>query len=365
MKKKSNLEKARMRVEAAIGKTNVKIDELGARSSHLYDGLNALQSLFDEIRSVPDENRLEFERMKKVRLNWKRQAQKIEDDFAAARAKNVGKGAAGAGAGIAVAALGPTAAMGFATTFGVASTGTAISTLSGATATNAALAWLGGGALAAGGGGMAAGEAFLAFAGPAGWAIAAVAMLGSGVLLLKGRSDKKRIENIFELISKRDSKSYELAIVELEERIRRIEDERTKLEEAFERTSSFGTDYNAMEESQQYELGTYVNLMNSATQLLVNPILGLQPKYTEADLNEYASRGLLNIDPKMKALVVQLCNLLYRIDLDEKDWKLLHKTLRGNKELLSQLDLKKADFDEAVIVITKRALWRKYQREGL
>ena len=39
--------------------------------------------------------------------------------------------------------------MGVATTFGVASTGTAISALSGAAATNAALAWLGGGALAA------------------------------------------------------------------------------------------------------------------------------------------------------------------------------------------------------------------------
>ncbi len=37
-----------------------------------------------------------------------------------------------------------------------ASTGTAISSLSGAAATNAALAWLGGGSLAAGGGGMAA-----------------------------------------------------------------------------------------------------------------------------------------------------------------------------------------------------------------
>ena len=68
--------------------------------------------------------------------------------------------AAGAGLGVAVVTMGPTVAMGVATTFGVASTGTAISTLSGAAATNAALAWLGGGALAAGGGGMAAGEAF-------------------------------------------------------------------------------------------------------------------------------------------------------------------------------------------------------------
>ena len=42
--------------------------------------------------------------------------------------------------------------------FGAASTGTAISSLSGAAATNATLAWLGGGSLAAGGGGMAAGS---------------------------------------------------------------------------------------------------------------------------------------------------------------------------------------------------------------
>ena len=68
-------------------------------------------------------------------------------------------------------------AMGVATTFGVASTGAAISALSGAAATNAALAWLGGGALAAGGGGMAAGEAFLALAGPVGWAIAGVSLV--------------------------------------------------------------------------------------------------------------------------------------------------------------------------------------------
>ena len=46
-------------------------------------------------------------------------------------------------------------------TFGLASTGTAISTLSGAAATNATLAWLGGGAIAAGGLGMTAGVVVL------------------------------------------------------------------------------------------------------------------------------------------------------------------------------------------------------------
>ena len=46
-------------------------------------------------------------------------------------------------------------------TYGVASTGTAISGLSGAAASNAILAWLGGGSIAAGGGGVAAGTAVL------------------------------------------------------------------------------------------------------------------------------------------------------------------------------------------------------------
>lgn len=60
-------------------------------------------------------------------------------------------------------------AYGLATYIGVASTGTAISSLSGVAATNATLAWLGGGALSAGGMGMAGGTTVLSgvIAGPA------------------------------------------------------------------------------------------------------------------------------------------------------------------------------------------------------
>ena len=62
-------------------------------------------------------------------------------------------------------------------TFGTASTGTAISALSGVAATNAALALLGGGTLAAGGGGVAAGTAVLTALGPiVGLGIGAVAL---------------------------------------------------------------------------------------------------------------------------------------------------------------------------------------------
>ena len=88
--------------------------------------------------------------------------------------------AAGAATATAISTLGPTAAMAVATTFGTAATGTAISTLSGVAATNAALAWLGGGAIAAGGGGMAAGSALLALAGPIGIVVGAGIAIGGG-----------------------------------------------------------------------------------------------------------------------------------------------------------------------------------------
>lgn len=362
-KKKSRLKLAQEQAESAIKKTNEKIGELGTCTSQLYDELNTIQEHFDDIRNVPSEKRLEYEKLKKIRLNWKQQAEKIESDYKNAAAKNAGKGAAGVGGGVAVAALGPTAAMGIATTFGIASTGTAISTLSGAAATNAALAWLGGGALAAGGGGMAAGNAFLALAGPVGWAIAGVALVGSALLLWKGKSDQTRLEDIFTLISKRDVKSYELAIVEINERISRIKDESQKLKCATGTTKAFGRDYNLMTEAQQYELGSYVNLMNSSTQLLVNPITGLQPKYDKDDLREYIAYSKKKIDDKQKSLFVFLSNLLYKINLYEKDKTLLWKSFKRNKKFLSSIEMTKRDFEFSIIEIATDALKHKYCSE--
>lgn len=359
-KKKSKLKLAQEQAEAAANKTNEKIGELGESTSQIYDELNTLQLLFDAIRNVPNDKRLEYERLKQIRLGWKQQADKIEADYKNAVAKNVGKGAAGIGAGVAVAALGPTAAMGIATTFGVASTGTAISALSGAAATNAALAWLGGGALAAGGGGMAAGNALLALAGPVGWAIAGVALLSSGILFWKGKSDKDRLEDIFTLISERDVKSYELAIVEMNERISRITDESIKLTNAIEKTKSFGLDYEMMTEAQQYELGAYVNLMNASTQLLVNPIQGLQPKYSEDDLKEYLSSHEQNFDEKEKQLIISLVNLLYKIDMDDKDKHLLWKSFKGNKKFLSSIGMAKKEFGFSIMKTASDALQCKY-----
>lgn len=128
-------------------------------------------------------------------------------------ADKAGNGITGAGvlAGAGIAAFGPSAAMGVATTFGTASTGTAIATLSGAAQTNAALAWLGGGALgtSATAGGMAAGETFLAMAGPVGWAIGGAALIGGG--LLKNSKNKKVAEEAEEKTKKIKKETIKLS----------------------------------------------------------------------------------------------------------------------------------------------------------
>lgn len=357
-KKKSKMKISQEKAEATIKHTNEKIDELGEQTSQLYDKLNEIQSLFDVIRNMPSDKKLEYEKLKEIRFNWKDQAKKIEDGYNKAVAKNVGQGAAGVGVGVAVVTMGPTAAMGVATTFGVASTGTAISSLSGAAATNAALAWLGGGALTAGGGGMAAGEAFLALAGPVGWAIAGVALLSSGLMFWKAMSDKNRLERVFTLISERDVKTYELAIVELEERTTRIKDEGEKLKSAIEKTRGYGADYEKMTEGQQYELGAYVNLMSASTQLLVNPILGLQPKYNEEDFEEFSKtrKGQVDVVKERKDLIIAFANLLYKVIVDSKDRKLLWKTFRENKKFLKFVDITKKEFDSSIIDMSVEAL---------
>lgn len=363
-KKKSKLKLAQDMAQQALNKTNEKIDELGMVTSRLYSELNRTQELFDAIRNVPSEKRLQYEELKQIRLNWIQQVQKIEKDYNEAAVKNAGAGAAGAVLGVAVVTMGPTVAMGVATTFGVASTGTAISALSGAAATNAALAWLGGGALAVGGGGMAAGEAFLALAGPVGWAIAGVAIITSGIFMWNSHNEKKHIEDIFTAISKRDVTSYELAIVELNERIVRIIDESNKLHEANSRIMTFGLDYNAMSEEQQFELGSYVNLMSSSTQLLVNPILGLLPKYTEEDFDKFIAGNTeeLNEASRYKLIIVSLANFLYKIEINERDKKLIWKSLRKNKKMLKSFDISKKEFDMRIINTVMNALRYKYDQ---
>ena len=363
-KKLSRLQIAQQKAEDTVKKTNQKINELGQYTNVIYNSLNTIQSLFDRIRNIPEENKLKYEKLKDIRMSWKQQVEKIEIEYKKAKIKVAGQGMAGIGGGVAIAMLGPAAAMGIATAFGVAANGVPIAALHGAAAINAALAWLGGGALAAGGGGMAAGKALLALAGPVGWAIAGVFIVSGGVMFFNTKINKERLENIYTLISTRDIKSYELAIVEMNERINRILDEDKKLEKAISEIETFGTDYSKMSDKQQYELGAYVNLMEASTMLLVNPILGLQPKYSELDFEKFCksenntNRKYLN---EHKDMVIYMANLLYKIKLDDKDKKILVKSLRKDKEFLSSIKMSKKEFGFDDITMVEKALNYRYK----
>lgn len=366
LKKKSKLQIAQKKVQEKINETNNGISELGGYTGDLYKSLTRIQEKFDIIRNIPSEKKLKYEELKHVRLCWKQQAEKIDKDYKETALKSARSGATGVGVGVAVVTMGPTVAMGVATTFGVASTRTAISTLSGAAATNAALAWLGGGALATGGGGMIAGEAFLALAGPVGWAIAGVSLLAGGLFFWKGKRDKNYLDNVFIAISERDIKSYELAIVELKERIRRIVDENGKLNTAIDEIETFGLDYDQMSDAQQYALGSYVNLMLASTQLLTNPIKGLLPKFTMKDFDDFISlkngKEKEMICAEYKDFIIFLANLLYKIDLNERDKKLLWKAFRKNKELLKSRGISKKEFSMEIMNVILEMLEFKYQK---
>ncbi|MFD5936045.1 helix-turn-helix domain-containing protein [Streptomyces sp. NPDC060333] len=100
--------------------------------------------------------------------------------------------AAGGAAGVAVGGAAAYGAFTAAALFGTASTGTAISALAGVAATNATLALLGGGTLAAGGAGMAGGILLLTgmVAAPA------AALAAAGFYVLRQRRNKKEEERL-------------------------------------------------------------------------------------------------------------------------------------------------------------------------
>ena len=166
------------------------------------DLLGNVENLINSIANHPKEFDTEIAEIRVKKQDFRNLCEYAAEELNAAKQSALSSGAGVAG-GAAIASLAPTAAMWVATTFGTASTGTAISTLSGAVATKAALAWIGGGALAAGGGGVAAGEALLALAGPIGWSIAGATLLTSVLLFAvkKGKLNKEKEKEIESVLS--------------------------------------------------------------------------------------------------------------------------------------------------------------------
>lgn len=186
------------------------------------------------------------------------EAVKIEKENCSNNIKGGSLAGGGIATGGAIAALGPTAAMAIATTFGTASTGTAIASLSGAAATNAALAWLGGGPLAAGGGGMAAGNAFLAMAGPIGWGVAGVLVLAGGYFAaIKNKKAAEKANNCAIELEKR----YR-TLIPIYRKMQKLEKKTKELYSSLsitEMVNLFLNDYTKFNDEQKKKLAALIN----------------------------------------------------------------------------------------------------------
>lgn len=130
------------------------------------------------------------------------------------------------------------------------------------------------------------------------------------------------------------------------------------MKDAIKDIKTFGLDYTQMTEQQQYTLGAYVNLMAISTSLLVDPILGLQAKFSEEDYDAFVSAT--GTESPFKNIIISLANLLYKIELDDKDKTLLYKSLKKNKEFLASTDMKKKDFKIDILDTVSAALEYKY-----
>lgn len=151
-------------VEAQRKSANAVLEDYGSRKLRAFNGVVAdFIETFGRLKNVETLHTPELDKLQLGDFTTEA-LPGLKNDYALLVSSGLGLGA-GAGGGAAVAFGAYNGTMMLAT----ASTGTAISTLSGAAATNATLAWLGGGSIAAGGGGMALGTAILGgiAAGPA------------------------------------------------------------------------------------------------------------------------------------------------------------------------------------------------------
>lgn len=182
-------ERAEKAVDLARNKSQKSLENLGQRKLNVLNGsINRFLTTFEKIHSIQLKDSAGINELRYFHLDKQSIAEMQKMSLLATSVLGGLAGGAGAGALAAFGAYGATM------TFATASTGTAIASLSGVAATNATLAFLGGGALAAGGGGMALGSAILggAVAGPA------LAVLG----IVMNASASKNLDNAYSNIAK-------------------------------------------------------------------------------------------------------------------------------------------------------------------
>lgn len=163
------------KLNKARKKAETSLEKLGMAKLHIHENsFKEFVEIFLKMKNVEIEDFLEDD----LKFNIQEFIKETKENVISF-AELAGGGAASLGAG-ALAGIGAYGSVGM---LASASTGTAISSLSGVAATNATLAWLGGGSLAAGGLGMAGGMAVLG-------GIVAAPVLAVGGLLYSKTGEK-------------------------------------------------------------------------------------------------------------------------------------------------------------------------------
>ncbi|WP_218220350.1 hypothetical protein [Nesterenkonia sp. Act20] len=236
------------------------------------DLIQLIEELVNSIANTPKSFEVDLAEIKFHRITFLEAEEFGLRDLEAARQSAYSSGA-GFAAGAAVASVAPTAAMWVATTFGTASTGTAISTLSGAAASQSALAWLGGGALAAGGGGTAAGGTLLALAGPIGWTIAGATLLTSIALFAKKKFENHEARQEALKSVKQNTASVRLMDAQLGDLLQRTDSLRERLRNSYRQSVGlFNADFRALNAQEQSQLVALVNNTKACAALLSSRI---------------------------------------------------------------------------------------------
>lgn len=166
-------------------RTNEMLEELGKTKINVWaNEMGDFINIFSQFKNVQQEGELAEEG--EVSINQETINEYKGAALKASEMLKAGLGTLGAGA------LAGVAAYGGASMFAAASTGTAISALSGAAATNATLAFFGGGSLATGGLGMAAGGAVLG-----GVVLAPIMAVAGSLMAAKSEENLAKAEKMY------------------------------------------------------------------------------------------------------------------------------------------------------------------------
>lgn len=275
----NNLKKEALKIhEKTLADYNASYGIMGKSCELLYEirgksvGLIKLvQEVVNSIANTPKQFDTELGKIGKELTKFKETEQYAKEAYDASLKAGVNI-VGGTTAGIGIASMAPTALMSIATTFGTASTGTAISALSGAAAQKAAMAWIGrtfAGFAVKEGAGMAAGQAFLALAGPIDWGITAAS---TGISLISLTNKNKDVAEKAVKEAKEIAKARE-ALDETTEKINALKAKTDRLFDDMNREKSkimsfMNLDYLSLQEEDKLFLGTLVNHTLSLSQLL-------------------------------------------------------------------------------------------------